>query len=1548
MNGTVKRHNKSFRILHEKFDTTSAAARRRASRFANAKNSLTPKVDKYAIFQTQFLNMIEENEEIGSNLNNVGTVDLLPWTVYELFKNINESDYVLLGLRFANDNISNNNNNISHINGGINSSGSINAGIIIDRIPKHRPQDLILTSLPVPPTTIRPSTTLQDSKSNEDDLTVMLEKILLLSNFIRDHQMYRGAAQVSTVIDYFLRLQLKISEYLIADLPGYPISSGLTTISSTVSRNRKKPRSYSERLKGKFGRFRGNLSGKRVNFSGRTVISPDPNLAIDQVGVPRRMAMMLTFSERVTKHNINKLRQLIKNGAHRHPGAISVIRPCIKDIDLIYGVDNKGNIDETGYWAELSNSKYNKYKRDLDGSQSNLINTTEKKLLRVFRNYQARCQIAKELKYGDIVERHLMDNDILLFNRQPSLHRVSIMSHRAKIVPHRTLRFNPCVCNPYNADFDGDEMNIHAPQTLMACADAKILMNVKQNFSAPKAAEPLVVPLQDFITSIYTLTNKNVFLTKMEITQLACYMGDGIDTIELPMPAILKPIQLWTGKQVFSLILRPNSKKTMVGNEGGCGNTAGTRITEWPLLNLSCKARNCRLEHPMDPWDGYVVINNSELMCGNICKGTLGSSLNGLFFRLIKDFGCDMTGKIMYRLAKIASRYLQLRGFSIGMSDVTPTKKLLIEKNKLLNKGYNDCDQFLNSWKKGTLIPQPGCTLLETLEAVMNNRLSQIREDAGKKCTQILPYDNNAPLIMAECGSKGSKINISQMIACVGQQTVGGSRVVEHFVNRTLPHFNLNEKTASAKGFVANSFFSGLTATEFFFHTMGGREGLVDTAVKTAETGYMQRRLMKNIEDVSVSYDYTVRNTQQTIIQFLFGHDGIDPMHKETDNIVNFNVLLNNIRSKRGVSNYNGNINMNDDNEKENKILQPQEMIDFSKKMIFDKHFVSKELKFLRDQVEYPDKKCEEKFESDLYNFIKILCDNGKSFIEFMKNEELTNKKTLDSTINHWYYQLYGLKLYELKLFIEQATNIYVSCFMEPGSAVGGLAATSMGEPATQMTLKTFHFAGVASMNITQGVPRIREIINATPNIKTPIITCHLDNNDCERVARIVKSRIDITKFGQICQYIEQKIKYDKCYVQCKLNLTLISKLHLQMTVDEIAYKIELNIKKLMPKIMGKVQKSDNITIYTIGDKYIRIEPDCRYYSEKVLNILLHSISVNVQNIVVKGIESVSRAVVKKDNQDLDIQTILKHKLGKGNKLCYNGSTECTIEHINNLGSRINGINGINDDDDVTIDVSIEKEGELDYIENVPLSKLERVTYELLVEGSGLMKVMNVAGVNGLFTVSNDILEVCRTLGIEAANQCIVNEVNKTYSSHGLSVDLRHLMLIGDLMTHNGKVLGFTRHGMGKESPSVIAMASFEETLKHLFHAAIEGEENYIRGVSDSIVMGLPIPIGTGSLKVLRDVPIKPLKVIQEHEIENKNDKNNKNKDKKNNDKSEIDIENDDDNEDDAKKDEDENDNEISDIQSDRDGRFCDNDTCLPTRPQLILGQCSFTDMYER
>uniref|UniRef100_A0A0D9ZMI7 DNA-directed RNA polymerase subunit n=1 Tax=Oryza glumipatula TaxID=40148 RepID=A0A0D9ZMI7_9ORYZ len=1132
-----------------------------------------------------------------------------------------------------------------------------------------RPEKLIVTEIAVPPVPIRPSVFVAGGRmSNEDSITVILKSIANTNSILKENlqtggQFMKCFVRHSQLFDCWQHLQLQVVEYINSDAPSLPESQH---------------RGLVQRLKGKTGRFRGNLSGKRTEYTGRTVISPDPNLRITEVAIPILMARVLTYPERVSYYNIEKLRQCIRNGPHKHPGANFIIQP--------------------------------------DGTKLHL-------------KYCDRRIAARDLKYGCVVERHLEDGDIVLFNRQPSLHRMSIMSHRARIMPWRTLRFNESVCNPYNADFDGDEMNLHVPQTEEARTEALMLMGVQNNLCTPKNGEILVASTQDFLTSSFLVTRKDNFYDRSSFSLLCSYLGDAMENIDLPTPALIKPIELWTGKQLFSVLVRPN---------------ACTKV----FLNLTVKEKiyktpkGSTLEpEAMCPNDGFVYFRNSELLSGQVGKATLGNgNKDGMFSTLVRDYNSHAAASCMNRLAKFSARFIGNHGFSIGVDDVQPGEHLNQEKKMKIDGGYKDCHDLIASYSKGALRLQPGCNAAQTLEQSITRVLNEIREEAGKVCMNTLHW-RNSPLIMSQCGSKGSPINISQMVACVGQQSVGGRRAPNGFIDRTLPHFPINSKTPAAKGFVANSFYTGLTATEFFFHTMGGREGLVDTAVKTAETGYMSRRLMKGLEDLSVFYDQTVRNASGGIVQFLYGDDGMDPakMEGKDGKPLNLDQLFMKVMAtcpQRGQN-----------------TLSPGEIL----QILNDK---------LSEHDASSDDGCSEKFKQLLTYFledrIKLLKSTRRALLldeDHVGERHSSFEESIAANIS-------GISAKQLQVFLDTCLSRYHLKKIEAGASIGAIGAQSIGEPGTQMTLKTFHFAGVASMNVTLGVPRIKEIINAAKKISTPIITAELLSEKDVLSARIVKGSMEKAVLGEVAEAIKIVLKSSQPNLVVKLDMQRIEALHMGISADSVQLSI-LN----HPKIK---LKSEHVRV--IDKSKLRIYP--AGIDKSKLLYELHHLKSMLPKVIVKGIPTVERAVISETGEENDKR------------------------------------------------------------------------YKLLVEGTNLLAVMGTPGVDAMKTKSNHIMEVNRTLGIEAARRSIIDEIQYTMKSHGMNIDSRHMMLLADLMTYKGEILGITRYGIAKMKSSVLMLASFEKTAEHLFNASYSGREDQIEGVSECIIMGIPMQLGTGILKV--------------------------------------------------------------------------------------------------
>ena len=1173
-------------------------------------------IDSLKIKYDSAMLLFKEMENSLNNQNNKFSEELTSNKVYELFKKIPKDDIVFFDMDIEN----------------------------------AEPVDLLLQYVLVPPLPIRPTVQMGTSATNEDDLTIKIKEMIHLNKYIKMN-INEGHGNTYKLIEDLNLLQSTHAYYINSDTKG---------INKNIVGN-KPIRSLTTRLKGKTGRFRGNLSGKRVDFTGRTVISPDPNLQIDQVGVPELMAKLLTYPEKVTETNINELKKLILNGPTVHPGALYVT------------------------------------------SGEN----------RVHLAYTNRKKVCDELKIGDIVERHMLNRDVILFNRQPSLHRLSIMAFHVKVLPWRTLRFNESVCTPFNADFDGDEMNIHLPQTEEARAEALHLMGVLENMQTPKNAEPLIASTQDFLTTFYLVTQKDFFLDRTHFFEYISYFGDANERIDVPPPTIFKPKELWTGKQLFSLLLRPNRKSKVV-------------------INLDAKARNFSRKFKTDefrcPNDGFVIIRNSELLCGNIDKATIGNgSKNGIVFALLKDNNKKICAKVLTRISKFSARWITNYGMSFGISDVIPRADLIEQKEKLVDESYRASDEQIALYNDGKIQLKPGLNAEQSLESALNGILSEVRETIGGYLRSILPKSNSA-LIMAVCGSKGSDINLCQMIACLGQQIVNGNRMSNGFTNRTLPHFEEYSKYPAAKGFVRHSFYDGLSATEFFFHTVGGREGLVDTAVKTAETGYMQRRLMKALEDITVQYNNVVTISSGEIIQFIYGDDGIDPMCTDTgDKIVYLPRLMNLIKSFYP--------------KHRNDEVLTEEQIE----------------KIVDDEIsKTPIHPLSENFINDIKSF-------------FDEKIKLIRTSKADIKIENLYNGICCFTYSQIRNFFRILWIKLMKARVSPGEAVGAVAGQSIGEPGTQMTLKTFHFAGVASMNITLGVPRIKEIINFTKNISTPVIFAKLVQENDVTAAKIVKGRIETIKLSKIVSYIKEVISTKGCYLKVKLDKEAIDKNKLEITIEQVKDALLANKKKLK-------LKDKNIIIE--NNLKLKIEPpdsnrDNMYFS-------LQTIKKNLPDIIISGVKTVHRVVINK-------------KKGDESK------------------------------------------------------------YILAIEGTGLNEVMKTPGIDYKSCTSNNIDEINNVLGIEAARATIIYELNYTFSGHSIQVDKRHLNLIADLMTFKGSVYGFQRFGMAKMKDSVLLHSSFERTSDVLFDSAMHAKVDKLKGVTESIITGKMMPVGTGLFRTFYD-----------------------------------------------------------------------------------------------
>ncbi len=666
-----------------------------------------------------------------------------------------------------------------------------------------RPEWLILTVFPVPPVTMRPSITLETGNRSEDDLTHKLVDIVRINQLLKENIMI-GAPDF-IIDDLWELLQYHVSTFFDNEITGVPHAS---------HRSGRPLRTLAQRLKTKDGRFRQNLTGKRVNFSSRTVISPDCNISINEVGVPLVVAKVVTVPVVVNKNNIEYLRKLVSNG-ETWPGASYVIRP--------------------------------------DGRKKKITSENA-------------SEIASEIDVGYVVERHLQDGDIVLFNRQPSLHRMSIMAHHARITPWRTFTLNLSVCAPYNADFDGDEMNLHVLQTEEARAEAIMLMEVQRHIRSPRFGGPIIGCSQDHISGTYMLTRKTTKLSREEVFQIMSEIGADVEVPDK---------KTFTGKEVFSLILPKG-------------------------LNMEFKAKACRgcraCKKTSCEYDAYVSIKNGQLKTGLIDKKAIGGEHGKIIDVIEKTYGTEVVHRFIDKVGLLGIKYLLKTGFTFGLDDIDISEHSVNEIKEKVNELKKDVSVVISDAEKGKVELIPGRNARESVETHIMRILSKSMDAAESVISKELV--ENCAVVMARSGARGGIAHLVQMAGLVGQEKVLGERIHRGYFNRTLSHFRQDELSPEAHGFVTNSYKSGLNVFEFFFNSMSGRENLMDKSLKTKHSGYLERRLMNALQDLRVEYDMTVRDNRGVIIQFKPGEDGIDPAKSEWG-MLDVRTIIQNMMNKQ-------------------------------------------------------------------------------------------------------------------------------------------------------------------------------------------------------------------------------------------------------------------------------------------------------------------------------------------------------------------------------------------------------------------------------------------------------------------------------------------------------------------------------------------------------------------------------------------------------------------------------------------------------------------------
>jgi DNA-directed RNA polymerase II subunit RPB1 len=1226
-----------------------------------------------------------------------------------------------------------------------------------------RPEWFVCEVLAIPPPSVRPSVKHNSQQRSEDDISHIIVNIIKANKTLQEK--LQTNANQKVIDDWTTVLQYYCATMVDNKIPG---------VAAVAQRSGRALKSIKERLIGKQGRVRGNLMGKRVDFSARSVIGPDPNLSIADLGVPVKIAKNITFPNKVNNRNKAFLTKLVQNGPDKWPGA---------------------NILEKHTGLSIS--------------------------------LRHKDRTTVRLENGDIVHRHMLNGDPVLFNRQPTLHRMSMMCHRAKIMHvGSTFRMNVADTKPYNADFDGDEMNLHGPQDEESQAELMYLAAVPKQIISPANNKSIIGIFQDSLLSIYRFTRKDINFSRRHSMNLLMYYNN-----------------------VNTEIFKKN------------GNVSSFKILSQILPSISTRFPNGQFNTTENKKKSNNVIEivNGNYKRGLIDKGVLAGASKGLIQHIFNDFSDVKAQEFIDDLQSIVTEYMKLTSYSVGISDLISDRDTndkiiseIIKSKKNVQKLINQLhlDVFENNTGKSNEIE---------FETQVNSILNEARSEAGKIGRKNLDA-NNRFIMMVNAGSKGSNINIAQMISCVGQQNVDGKRIPYGYEDRTLPHFSKYDDSPEARGFVESSFIQGLTPEEVYFHAMGGRTGLIDTAVKTSQTGYIQRRLIKGMEDLRITYDMTVRNNKNKIIQFKYGDDNINAMKSETQKLpiikmtleeifAHFQIPQDDTTDKMLTTNYTKSAHKRMKSQKKKINTKTSQIIQYMIKsrenivknvckhtdninIYIPVHF-NRLMNNIQHQVGITKNYLIDITSLEVYELLDY-------YYDILQKNDLWKPSELFKVA--WYYYLSPKELLVFRKFnrktiillLETIIHNYKKAVVHPGEMVGMIAAQSIGEPTTQMTLNTFHFAGVASKsNVTRGVPRIEEILSLSENPKNPSLTIRLKASEEEFVENAQKIKYnleytclrDITENVSICfdpdeentnidedidmlnkyklfekaynaaneglsgqEVKEKEIDFSKWIIRFKFDKEMM--LEKNVSMDDVHFAIKTSIKNNLQCIYSDYNSDNLIFRIRIDQQLINSKKSSLDQEDHIY--MLKNLQENLlKNIILRGIKNIPKVVIRK--------------------------------LTNNLKQK----NGNYDRQDVWV---------LDTV------------------GSNLLDVLSFDNIDRYKTVSTDIQEVYKVLGVEAARQTIYNEVEEVMSFDGTYINHRHMAMLSDRMTATKQLVSIFRHGINNDDIGPIAKASFEETPEMFLRAARHAELDMMTGVSANVMVGQEGKFGTGSFKVVLDL----------------------------------------------------------------------------------------------
>jgi DNA-directed RNA polymerase II subunit RPB1 len=1248
---------------------------------------------------------------------------------------------------------------------------------------KSHPQNFIMKALLVPPPNIRPANVAGDTQVRcENDITLLYQNVirantelkLLLDEFHKkiSHDYIEGHDYPQDIVDAWDKVQILTGSIINQNLKTLETYSGKTALFQSNAPKRVM-KDIKSRLCGKRGRLRANLSGKRVDHAARTVIGPDSSHDIFQLGVPSKIMNTLTIPEIAANFNIELLRKKIIIGANEENGALSV--------------KIKGN---TIYLHNLKRER--------------------------------KEEIAFNLPLGACIERHLVDGDWVVFNRQPTLHKASIMAFKAYRVGGYQFKLSLACTRAFNADFDGDEMNLHALQDYGAIAEAQELMAVPHQIVTPQNNNVLISLVQDGLLGAYKLSNSECMCTKEQVMQLCMnihYDANSPDYSELPIDNETPTFDIddeMSGKQVISLLF----PKTFTF------------------------------------FNGEIEIRKGIFIKGTLTKKHVGTG--GCIIRSIwQKYGPWASAKFISDLQRLCVKWLEFDNECISIKDclINLKERTSEEVIALAMKKTKE----LHDLKNGILSSVREARQTKILQETRREIGSMILENMDKTC---------GIANIVSCGAKGNEMNIAQISGIVGQQIVCGARIP--FVNgpigpRTLAAFSPWENSPAARGFISNSYIKGLNPQEFFYHQQAGREGVVATAVQTADAGYNQRRMIKNQESEVVGYDKTVRGSSNNVLQFKYGGDDYDGtriskiyfnMEEEHYHLIYeklaYKTLKNILDEKRKF-----NLSLG---ETDYFLLLPSDLAHICK--INNPHSKN-ELNILNEELLKElflnVMECHEKRENIKLFFNLSMESKIEQFLIKNKHHALDDPSFCCrlSLIVQLAKSKKGHNEASLKECFSIFLNEYRKGICIPGEGVGAIGSSCIGEPSTQMTLNVFHHCGIAEKNVTlMGLPRFKQLIDAfnsweTANMQISFL------RDCPLSEFIEMRLIEIIENCEVIKLDESQHIYDAAkntFSQAEIlgRLSLLNFLNSDSYKD-MEIKFDMDIKsdvkatpifKRVMKLCGASPKgrskgfSSHAFFYTIKkeeliSKNIRFQCICDFIVDFMgdLACVTHSMECDSDWIIMMRPVTwdTEGDAIKINSQFCEI---LMHSIIE----------ECIV----------NGIEGIK-------------------------RCIRQNENEAQTDGSNFLDIVKNENVDSLKVITNNVIEVYNILGVEAAGLIMQEEFQRVLGFDGSYVDPRHTWLLTDTITHSGTINPLNRFKMEELGGSILQRASFEQTLEVFEMGASFGGKDFLAGSTERMVVGQPVRVGTGCFSVYNtqefevQTVVKPLprkQIVEEFEEE--------------------------------------------------------------------------------